>query len=318
MKIFKRNEVQHVGLVKKKKRVTAKDLQIFSLWIIPALLVFVFSYIPMFGIVIAFKDYRLAKGIFGSDWNGFKNFELFLKSKDFTRITWNTLSLNVLFIILTMSAAVIVAILLYEVKKKRATKLYQSVLITPYFISWVVAAYMVFALLNTERGVINLFLEKLGFEKIDWYTTPGAWPAILAIASVWKSVGMDSVIYYASMMSIDQSLYEAAALDGASKFQQARYITLPSILPLIVMMGILKVGGILSSDFGLFYQLTRDVGVLYSTTDVIDTYIFRTMRVYGNMGLSAAVGLLKSVVGIILVVTTNYLSKKVDKDYGLF
>jgi putative aldouronate transport system permease protein len=301
-----------------KKRISINDLQLYSLCSVPILLVFIFCYLPMGGIIIAFEKYNYADGIFGSQFIGFRNFEFFVQSNEFLKITWNTLSLNFLFIVFGITAAVSVAIILFQLKSKVATKVFQTVLITPHFLSWVVVAYMAYAILNSQYGFLNVILDKIGIGKIDWYTQPNAWPSILTITSIWKSVGMDSVVYYACLMGIDFSLFEAAEMDGASKWHKIKYIVLPSLVPLIMVLTILKIGNIFRADFGLFYQLTRDVGTLYSTTDVIDTYVFRTMRVVGDIGMSSAVGLLQSVVGLIMVIITNFFAKKIDPDGGLF
>ena len=300
------------------KRIKSDMWQVYLLGAIPLLLIFIFSYIPMFGIIIGFKDYRYDLGIFGSKWIGFKNFEVFLKSRDFVTITRNTLVMNSIFIACGIIAAVLVAILLYELTSRKATKVYQTILITPHFLSWVVVASMAYAFLHPSNGLLNSLVVKLGGEPVDWYAAPGAWPFILTIASVWKSVGMDSVIYYASLMGIDHSLYEAAELDGATRFQKNLYVTLPHLVSLIVMLTILKIGGIFRADFGLFYQLTRDSGALYEATDVMDTYIFRTMRVVGDYGLSTAMGLIQSVVGMIMVLITNHVANRIDPDTALF
>lgn len=307
-----------------KKRATAKgalhknQLQLYTLLSVPMLLVFVFCYLPMGGIIIAFKDYRYSAGIFGSKWCGFKNFEFFFQSNDFLKITWNTLYLNFLFIFFGIFMALVVAILLYEVKKRAAVKSFQTILITPYFLSWVVVSYMVYGFLSPQNGILNIIFRSLGMQTYDWYSNPAAWPFILIVLSVWKSVGMDSVLYYASLMSIDDSLFEAAELDGAGRWDKVRYITIPSLVPIIIITAILKIGNIFRADFGLFYQVTRDAGALYDVTDVIDTYIFRTMRKVGNMGMSTAVGFLQGVVGMVMVIITNRLSKRIDPDAGLF
>lgn len=313
-------KLEKVKKTKRKKASIFKDntWQVYSLGIIPLLLIFVFSYIPMFGIIIAFKDYRYDKGIFGSEWIGFKNFEVFLKSRDFVNITRNTLLLNAIFIAAGIICAVFVAILLYELTSRKATKVYQTVLITPHFLSWVVVGSMVYAFLHPTNGLINRLIENFGIEAVDWYSTPKAWPIILAIASVWKHIGMDSVMYYASLMSIDSSLYEAAEIDGANKSQKNRYVTLPHLKSLIIMLTILKIGGIFRADFGLFYQLTRDSGALYEITDVMDTYIFRAMREVGDYGLSSAMGVIQSVVGMVLVLIVNHITNKLDSDSALF
>ena len=310
--------------IKKKKRVlTTSDWQLYSLCLIPVLLVFIFNYIPMFGVILAFKNYKFNLGILGSPWVGLSNFEFFFKSNVFTQLVWNTISNNFLFIVFGIVASLIVAILLFELKSRNATKTFQTMLITPHFMSWVIVSYMVYAILNPNYGYLNQLLSLFGVDKIDWYSKPYAWPVILTITFVWKNVGMDSVVYYAALMGIDTSLFEAAEVDGANKFQRTIHIVLPSLVPLVTILTILKIGGIFRADFGLFYTVTQDgaSGNLYETTNVIDTYIFRTFKdnTTGNSyGLTSAVGLLQSIVGMILVIATNSLSKKIDKDLGLF
>lgn len=303
---------------KKMRGETADRLRLWSLCAIPLFLVILFSYVPMFGLIIAFKDYRFNLGIFGSKWVGLKNFEFFLKSPSFLLITKNTLFLNFLFILFGTVAAVAVGVLLFEIKSRTKTKIFQTIIITPNFLSWVVAAYMLYAILNPTYGILNGILEKFGIESVDWYSKPDAWPAILTISSVWKTVGINSVIYYAGLMGIDTGLYEAAKIDGANKWQQIIHISVPNLLSLIIMLTILSIGNIFRADFGLFYQLTRNIGTLYPTTDVIDTYIFRTMRVVGDMGMSAAVGFLQSVVGFVVVIITNFTVKKIQPESALF
>lgn len=285
---------------------------------IPVLLVFVFNYLPMIGTIIAFKDYRYDLGILGSDWVGFKNFEFFFQSNVFARITINTLAYNFAFIIVSTASSILVALLLYEVTSRARTKLFQTILITPHFMSWVVAGSMVYAILQPQNGFLNTILNVFGIESINWYAEPNKWPAILTVTYVWKNVGMDSVIYYAALMGLDASLFEAAKIDGATRTQTTKSIIIPCILNLIVMLTILKVGNIFRADFGMFYQIPRNVSILYEKTDVVDTYIFRSMREVGDMGMSTAIGLLQSVVGFILVLITNWASKKIDEDYGLF
>ena len=302
-------------------KLTSKQNNQLSLWsfcAIPMLLVFVFCYIPMGGIVIAFKEYRYDQGIFGSRWVGLNNFKFFFESNEFFRITWNTLYMNFLFILVGITCAVIVAVLLFEIKSKMKVKVFHTLLITPYFMSWVLASYMVYAFLNPAYGMVNQFLAKLGMKGIEFYSESEIWPIILLVVFVWKNVGMDSVLYYATLMGLDESLFEAAYLDGANEFQKARYITIPSLIPVITLLTIMKIGGIFRADFGLFYQIPRNVGTLYKTTDVIDTYIFRNLRTLGNVGMSSAVGLLQSVVGFVLILVTNKVSKKIDPDGGLF
>ncbi len=292
--------------------------QLYSMCAIPVILVFLFNYLPMGGLVLAFKDYRYDKGIFGSDWVGLKNFKFFFETDTFSRITFNTLFMNFLFIVTGVACSVGLAILLFELRSRRATKVFQTALIVPNFISWVIAAYMVFALLSPRNGVLNVIIEQLGGQKIDWYSKPEAWIVILTICNLWKNVGIDSVVYYASLMGVDMALFEAADIDGATKWQKIKYIIIPSLGPVISILTILKIGNIFRADFGLFYNVTRNVGTLYQTTDVIDTYIYRTMQSVGNMGMSSAVGLLQSIVGFILVMITNYVTKKIDPDRALY
>ena len=303
---------------KKKRKFTVDELQDYSLLILPLLLIFVFCYLPMFGIIIAFKDYRYDLGIFGSKWVGFDNFKYFFQSDSFLRITWNTLSMNFLFIVIGTAAAVIIAVLLFYLRSRKATKVYQTMMITPHFVSWVIAAYILYAFLSPKFGLLNVLLNKFGMDKIDWYADAKYWPVIFVIASVWKKIGMDSVMYYAALMGIDATMFEAAEIDGAGKVKTFFYIIVPSLVPIISILTIMSIGNIFRADFGLFYQLPRNIGVLYKTTDVIDTFIFRTMREIGDMGMSSAVGLLQSFVGLILVLFTNHVSKKINPDNALF
>lgn len=307
-----------VSTKKRSGRMSTSSKQLWILSIIPIISIFIFSYVPMFGIILAFKRYNYSEGIFGSPWVGFENFRYLLESDNFYRITRNTLVMNFLFIILGTIAAVTLALFLYRLNSRNKTKIYQTILITPNFLSWVVVAYMVYAILNPQHGVLNGILTRLGFEPVSWYGEPGAWPVILVVINIWKTIGMNSVIYYASMMGIDESQFEAAKIDGASNSQITRKIIIPGIMGLIIMMTILNIGNIFRADFGLFYQIPRNVGKLYPTTDVIDTYIFRTLQEDGNMGVSSAVGLLQSCVGFVLVVVTNAIVKKIDSDNALF
>lgn len=303
---------------KEKKTRRESNYRLYVLCAVPVILVFIFNYLPMIGAVIAFKDYKYNDGIFGSKWVGLRNFEMFFKSKDFANVAWNTIYLNFIFIIIGTICAVTLAILLFNVVGRKNVKTYQTIFITPYFLSWVVVGYIAYSLLNPAYGILNQLLNALGLGNIDVYSKPGLWPIILTIANVWKNVGMDSVIYYAALMGIDTSLFEAADVDGVNRFQKVWYITIPSLISLITILTILKIGNIFRADFGLFYQLTRDVGQLYSTTDVMDTYIYRTLKVWNDVSLSSAAGLLQSVVGFVLVIVTNTVTKRIDKDCALF
>ena len=303
---------------KKKIGIKRRSAELYAMAFVPLLYVFIFCYIPMFGIIIAFKNYKFNKGIFGSDWCGLENFKFLFVSNDFSNAVKNTLIMNSLFIVLGIVAALLLAVLLFNLKSRNATKIYQTTLITPHFLSWVIVSYMAYALLHPTFGTLNDILGAFGFDKIDWYSEPKYWPAILVIASIWKNIGMDSVIYYAALMGVDESLLEAADIDGASRFKKVWHVLIPSIVPLVVMMSILKVGGIFRADFGLFYQVPRNIPKLYETTDVVDTFVFRSMREIGDMGMSSAAGLLQSVIGFIMVIVVNKLSKKISEEGSLF
>ena len=304
---------------KRNKSINGKNqLQLYSLAIIPLLLVFLFNYIPMFGIIIAFKRYRFDTGIFGSEWVGLENLKVFLASDDFVRIASNTVVMNLLFMFFGVICAVLLAVVLFEITSSKAVKTYQTILITPHFLSWVVVGYMGYAILNPSYGIANQLITKFGGEAIQWYTRPEMWYAILTVVFEWKHVGLDSVIYYASLMGIDASLFEAAKIDGANRVQVAWHITIPQLVSVITVLTILKVGNIFRGDFGLFYQMTRDVTALYETCDVMDTYIFRVMRIFGDFSLSSAAGLLQSVVGFVLVIVTNTVVKFIDPEKSLF
>lgn len=285
----------------------------------PALIfLFLFNYIPMGGLVLAFKNFRYDKGILGSEWCGLENFKFFLQSDNAWRITRNTLAFNLVFLLLGTIFSVAVALMLNEVISKGARKFYQTAMFLPYFLSWVVVGYMLFAFLDQNNGIINILLRKMGESEVMWYLKPGVWIFLLPMIFLWKSVGYNSVIYYASLLSIDNSYYEAASLDGASSWQKIRYITLPHLKPLIIMMTILGIGKIFNSDFGLFFQATMDSSALYPVTDVLDTYVYRALKVTGDVGMSAAVGFYQSIVGFVLVLVTNGIIRKIDKDSAMF
>ena len=208
--------------------------------------------------------------------------------------------------------------MLYEVTTKPLLKTYQTVMFFPHFVSWIVAGYMMFSFLNVELGILNGFLDKLDIETVNWYTKPGYWPGILTVSYLWKHVGYSSIIYYAGLMGVDKEYYEAAEIDGATKLQMVMKISLPSIMPLISILTILAIGRIFYADFGMFYHLTRDSSVLYPTTDVIDTYVYRSLRHLGDASMASAVGLYQSLIGFVLVVTTNFITKKLNSENALF
>lgn len=283
-----------------------------------AALIFIFSYIPMFGLILAFKDFRYDKGIFGSDWCGLDNFEFFFSSQDAWRVTRNTLLLNIAFIITTLVVSLAVALVLYQITNRIFIKLYQTMIFVPYFLSMAVVAFVVYAFLNVDMGVVNNILEKLGMDPVMWYARADLWPGLLTGINLWKNLGYYVLVYYAALMGLDASCFEAAEMDGATKWQTMVKVAVPMIAPVIIVMLLLQIGKIFYSDFGLFYLVTRNSGSLYSTVDVIDTYIFRALRVSGDIGVSAAVGMYQSVVGFVLVLISNLLVKRYDPDSALF
>lgn len=277
------------------------------------------NYVPMFGIIIAFKNINWRKGILGSPWAGFGNFEYLFKTKDAMTITRNTLCYNLVFIVVGTVLAIAVAILLNEVRSKRLKKLYQTVFLLPYLISIVVVSYLVYAMLSIDSGFINRsVLPILGIDPIAWYTEPKYWPFILVIVYLWKTFGYNSIVYYATLMGIDESYYEAAAIDGANRWQQICHVTLPSLAPTIITLTLLAIGKIFYSDFGLFYQVPMNSGPLLDVTNTIDTYVYRGLIQLNDLGMSSAAGVYQSIVGFVLVLTANYIVGRVDKDKALF
>lgn len=277
------------------------------------------NYLPMFGIFIAFKNINFTKGIFGSEWIGFQNFKYLFQTSDAFIITRNTILYNAAFIVLGTIFAIAFAILLNEIKRKVLSRFYQSVIVLPHLISFVVVGYLAYAGLSLETGFMNKsVLPLLGIDPISWYTEPKYWPFILTLIHLWKSIGFSCIIFLASIISIDTEYYEAATLDGASKWAQIRSITLPLITPVIVMLTLLGIGRIFYSDFGLFYQVPMNAGIISDTTNVIDTYVYKGLMVSGDMGMASAAGVYQSIVGFILVLGANLIVRKFSKDNALF
>ncbi|WP_042166211.1 ABC transporter permease [Paenibacillus gorillae] len=277
------------------------------------------NYLPMFGLSIAFKDIDYRKGIWASDWIGFRNFEFLFKTEDAFIITRNTLLYNGAFIVLGLGIAVVIAILLNEIRNKFAARLYQSLIILPFLISIILVSYLVYAMLSIDTGFVNkTLLPMLGIDSISWYSEPKYWPYILTFIHLWKGAGYSCIVFLAAIIGIDPEYYEAARLDGASKWMQIRTITLPMITPVITMLALLGVGRIFYSDFGLFYQVPMNSGALYETTNVIDTYVFRGLLQLGDVGMSSAAGFYQSIVGFILVLGANAIVRKFNKENALF
>ncbi|MDZ4991857.1 ABC transporter permease subunit [Clostridium perfringens] len=281
-----------------------------------------FAYLPMFGVVVAFKRWRIHGGFFeslmNSKWVGFDNFKFLFQSSDAWLITKNTVLYNLVFIILGIVLPVTLAILLNELLSKKLAKFYQSSMFLPYFLSWVVVSYCLYAFLSPEKGYVNGIITSMGGKGISWYTEPKYWPFIIIFMSQWKAVGYGTVVYLASICGIDKSYYEAAMIDGASKFQQIKYITVPLLKPVMIIMFITSIGGMFRGDLGLFYQLPKDSGALYPVTNVIDTYVYRGLMNLGDIGMSSAASLYQSFVGLILIVTSNAIVRKVDEENAFF
>lgn len=281
-----------------------------------------FAYLPLFGILVAFKKFRLSGNFFTSlitsEFVGFKNFEFLFSSGDAWIILRNTVLYNIVFVILGVVLPVIVALLLNELRNKGMAKVYQSSMFLPYFLSWVVVSYCLFAFLNPDKGYFNAILRQFGFEEISWYTEKKLWPFIIILMSQWKGVGYNTVVYLASICGIDKTYYEAAMLDGATKWQQVKFITLPLLKPVITILLIMSIGGIFKADFGLFYQLPKDSGPLYPVTNVLDTYIYRALKTGGELGMSSAAALFQSTVGFVLIMIANKIVSKVDNENALF
>lgn len=283
------------------------------------IMLFVNNYLPMFGIFLAFKDLNYTKGIWGSDWIGFKNFEFLFASRDVWIIIKHTLLYNLAFLTINTVLAVLLAILLNEVKNKLLSKVFQSTVILPNFISMVIVGYLVYGFLNPELGFVNKsVLEPLGREAVNWYAEPDYWPYILTIVNTWKTVGYAAIVYLAAIVGIDQEYYEAALIDGAGKWKQMTKITIPLISPVIIILTLLAIGRIFNADFGLFYQATMASSMLKETTEVIDTYVYNALLVTGDTGLASSAGLIQSVVGFVLVISVNAIVKTFSKENALF
>ncbi len=277
------------------------------------------NYIPMAGLVIAFKQVNFRLGILASPWVGLSNFEYLFTSDEAFTITRNTILYNAVFIFLGTAMAVAVAILLNELRGRFSKKFYQTVILVPYLISMVVVSYLVNALLATETGFINQsILGALGAEPISWYSEPVYWPFILVIVNLWKNFGYQSIIFYATVVGLDMGLYEAAAIDGATRWQRIVHVTLPGLRSTIITLTLMSVGRIFYSDFGLFYQVPMNSGPLFDVTNTIDTYVYRGLMQSNNIGMSSAAGFYQSVVGCIVVLLANFTVRKISKEDALF
>ena len=312
-------------LAKRRNKWTRDDTELTILALPTTVWFLLFCYLPMFGVILSFKDYRIVEGsnflvsLIKSKWVGFENFEYFFGLRDFPMILRNTVLYNLAFIVLDIVLPVGLAIMISNIYSKRKSKIYQTLMFMPHFMSWVVVAYFVYAFLVTDKGLANALIKMFGGDPINWYFEPKVWPAILIFMHIWKGVGYSMVVYLASITGIDTSLYEAAVLDGASKWQQAKYITLPALQSIIIMMFILAVGRIFSSDFGLFYQVTQ--GAKQPLTPVVATFDVKTYQMLTSaavsLGKTSAASMFQSVVGCITILTANAIVRKVDKASAL-
>ncbi|HJD46690.1 MAG TPA: ABC transporter permease subunit [Candidatus Mediterraneibacter norfolkensis] len=305
---------------KKKTKIRWKRYLPIYLIALPGLIyLFCNNYLPMFGIIIAFKDLNFREGIFGSEWCGFDNFEFLFRSDTAWTIIRNTVLYNIAFIILGTIIAVAFAIFLNEIRNKFASRTYQTLILLPYLIGWVIVSYLVYAFLSADTGLINKsILEPLGLHPINWYSDTKYWPFILIFVYIWKSCGYSMIIYFASIVGISQDYYEAARIDGATKWQQIKSITLPLLKPTVITMFILSVGRIFNSDFGLFYLVPRNSGVLYSVTQTIDVYVYNALMQNSDYGMSSAASVFQSIVGFALVIIANMIIRKTNKESALF
>lgn len=307
------------GSKTKKKKYNWKRLLPFYIMMIPGICYMIMNnYIPMFGVLIAFKKLNFSKGILASPWCGLDNFKFLFSSSDAWSITRNTICYNIVFIILGTVLAIALAILLNEIKSKIASRLYQSLVLLPYLMSWVIVSYLAYAFLSSDSGMFNSILKSLGQSPINWYNTKQYWPFILVFFHLWKGLGYSMIIYLSSVVGISQDYYEAATLDGASKWQQIRNITLPLLKPTIITMFILNLGGIFRSDFGLFYQLPRNSGSLYSVTRTLDVYVYNALMKNSDFGMSSAASFYQSIVGFVLIVSANALVRRYSRSNALF
>lgn len=317
-----------VPLKAKKKTGFLRDIvqnKVLYIMMLPLLVVIFFNnYLPMAGVLIAFKDYQyhgnsFIENFLQSEWVGFRNFEFFTATPDAFTMTRNTLGYNFAFIFLGLVVSVLFAILINEIKNKFFSKFYQASMLLPYFMSWIVVSYIIFGLFGEERGVVNnSILPALGINPIAWYAEPNKWPIILTAVNLWKLTGYNAVIYIAAIAGIDQEFYEAAIVDGASKWQQIKSITIPLLKTLMIILTLLAVGKVFYSDFGLFFQVPRNTGALYDTTMTIDTYVYNALRNLNDVGMASASGLYQSVCGFVLVMISNLIVRKIDPEQALF
>jgi len=307
------------NLLTKKRRKIKKNILLLYLMVLPGVIyIFINNYMPLPGLVIAFKRFNYSKGIWLSDWCGLKNFTYLFKTNEAMKIAANTLLYNLAFIFFGNLLAVVIAILLTYIRSKMSRNLYQMVILIPYLISITVVSFIVYAFLGQQSGYLNNLITGFGGKAISWYTEAKYWPYILILVYLWKNFGYTSILYYATAIGIDSTLYEAAMLDGAGKFKQILHVTLPGLKKTIIIMVLLQVGKVFYSDFGLFYQVPMRSGLISSTTDTIDVFVYRSLSQLNDIGRASAAGFLQSVLGFILILIVNAIVRKVDEESALF
>lgn len=318
------------GKVMKNRKEKVKPIKRKSIWkdraswellllCLPALIAYIlFQYVPMAAaIMIPFKNYKFSEGILGSDWAGLSNFKWIVSSTSMGRVLRNTVAYGAWFMIIGPVTNVIIALLLFEIRSRKALKAYQTIITFPNFMSMVIVGYVAYAVLSPKSGLMNQVLRALGKDPVDVYMNAGYWPLLLTIVNIWKGIGMGSMMYFASLMGVDTSLYEAAEIDGANRFQRMRYISIPHLVPLVCIFTILGAGSLINGNFDLFYIIPRNSTILYETTDILNTYVYRALK-NGTYAMGASVGLVQSVVGMILVITTNLIVSKISPDNSVF
>lgn len=304
---------------KGRKNLKKEDGALFLMALPAILYLLIFAYLPMAGLVMAFQDLNITKGVFSSPFVGFKNFEFLFSTTDAWVITRNTVAYNLVFIVVNLAISVTLSLMLSSLRSSKFAKITQTVYMMPYFLSYAVVAIVVNAFLHRDNGVVNSFLRMMGNTGMtNWYHQTSIWPPLLVFVNAWKGCGYQTVLYLAVISGISRDYYEAAVLDGATKFQQARYITIPHLRFIIGISLILSMGSIFRGDFGLFFNVTMDTGRLYPVTDVIDTYIYRALTYLSNVGMSTAAGLYQSLVGFVLVLVSNKIVNRIDPESAMF
>lgn len=296
-----------------------KFIPLYAMFLPGLVYLLINNYLPMLGTVVAFKKFNYRLGLFKSEFIGLNNFEFLFKTNAAYIITRNTLLYNLLFIVLGTALAVGLSVLIFEITSELAKKIYQSVLLVPFLISTTIVSYLCFGFLSTDAGFVNnSILVPLGFKTISWYSTPKYWPFILVTVHLWKNLGYNCIIYYATLMGVEQHHIEAAMIDGANQWQRIWHILLPKLKPTIIILALMAIGRIFYSDFGLFYLVPLNSGPLLDITNTIDTYVYRGLMENSNIGMASAAGLYQSFVGFILVMVTNYIVRKTNVENALF